>query len=229
MFQRIITVFFFSIFSFQIALAQETQSQFSPQVQQAKDQIQLTFNTLFQSDDENPNIKVDPTLKQLLSQNNEEKAKEYIDQQQNLFLKQMNRYIKQGDPTASVALLEFALFSQDSALKEQIDLKPIQKLSNQKDAYASYLLAQYYSTTEQYIPLLEKAGQQGSVAAQMTLADEYGFRLPVEQQDAKKAEFWANKAKQNLGEAAYTEQKCALANCDLEEFEMVDFSKIPQQ
>ncbi|WEI20007.1 hypothetical protein PY247_09865 [Acinetobacter proteolyticus] len=55
------------------------------------------------------------------------------------------------------------------------------------------------------------------------------FDCLIEQQDAKKAEFWANKAKQNLGEAAYTEQKCALANCDLEEFEMVDFSKIPQQ
>lgn len=229
MFQKIIAFLFLSIFCLHSAVAQAPDYQFSPQVQQAKDQVQLIFNTLFQSDDENPNIKVDPTLKQLISENKEEKAKEYIDQQQNLFLEQMNRYIKQGDLSASVALLEFALFSQDSALKEQIDLKPIQKLSNQKDAYASYLLAQYYSTTEQYIPLLEKAGQQGSVAAQMTLADEYGFRLPVEQQDAKKAAFWANKAKQNLGEAAYTEQKCALANCDLEEFEMVDFSKLTQQ
>ena len=229
MFQKIIAFFFLTIFSFQIALAQEVQPQFSPQVQKAKNQIQLTFNTLFQSNDTNKNTKVDPALKQLLLQNNEEKIKEYLDQQQNLFLKQINRYIKQGDPSASLALLEFALFSQDSELKEQVDLRPIQKLSNQNDAYASYLLAQYYSNTERYIPLLEKAGQQGSAAAQMTLADEYGFRLPVEQQDTQKAEFWSNKAKQNLGEAAYTEQKCALANCDLEEFEMVDFSKIIQQ
>ena len=229
MFKKIIAFFFFTIFSFQTVLAQEAQPQLSPQVQKAKDQLQLTFNTLLQSNDGNQNTKVDQTLNQLLLQNNEEKIKEYIDQQQNLFLKQINRFIKQGDPSPSVTLLEFALFSQDSELKEQVDLAPIRKLSNQNDAYASYLLAQYYSSTERYIPLLEKAGQQGSAAAQMTLADEYGFRLPVEQQDTQKAEFWANKAKQNLGEAAYTEQKCALANCDLEEFEMVDFSKIIQQ
>ena len=229
MFKKIIAFFFFTIFSFQTVLAQEAQPQLSPQVQKAKDQLQLTFNTLLQSNDGNQNTKVDQTLNQLLLQNNEEKIKEYIDQQQNLFLKQIKRYIKQGDPSASVTLLEFALFSQDSELKEQVDLAPIRKLSNQNDAYASYLLAQYYSNTGQYIPLLEKAGQQGSAAAQMALADEYGFRLPVEQQDAKKAEFWANKAKQNLGEAAYTEQKCALANCDLESFEIVDFSKIAKQ
>ncbi|WP_227505535.1 sel1 repeat family protein [Acinetobacter sp. A47] len=210
------------------AVAQVPEYHFSPQVQKAKDQMQLTLNTLFQMEQEDKNAKVDPALKKLMLKNDEKQITRYVDQQKKLFVQHMNDQIQHGDATATVALLEFALFFNDDELQEKIDLAPLQQLSDQNDAYASYLLAQQFKLTKDYIPLLEKAGQQGSVAAQMTLADEYGFRLPVEQQDAKKAAFWANKAKQNLGEAAYTEQKCALANCDLEEFEMVDFSKQPQ-
>lgn len=228
MFQKIIAFLLFSIFCLQGAVAQVPEYHFSPQVQKAKDQMQLTLNTLFQMEQEDKNAKVDPALKKLMLKNDEKQITRYIDQQKKLFVQHMNDQIQHGDATATVALLEFALFFNDDELQEKIDLAPLQQLSDQNDAYASYLLAQQFKLTKDYIPLLEKAGQQGSVAAQMTLADEYGFRLPVEQQDAKKAAFWANKAKQNLGETAYTEQKCALANCDLEEFEMVDFSKQPQ-
>ncbi len=228
MFQKIIAFLLFSIFCLQGAVAQVPEYHFSPQVQKAKDQMQLTLNTLFQMEQEDKNAKVDPALKKLMLKNDEKQITRYVDQQKKLFVQHMNDQIQHGDATATVALLEFALFFNDDELQEKIDLAPLQQLSDQNDAYASYLLAQQFKLTKDYIPLLEKAGQQGSVAAQMTLADEYGFRLPVEQQDAKKAAFWANKAKQNLGEAAYTEQKCALANCDLEEFEMVDFSKQPQ-
>lgn len=228
MFQKIIAFLLFSIFCLQGAVAQVPEYHFSPQVQKAKDQMQLTLNTLFQMEQEDKNAKVDPALKKLMLKNDEKQITQYVDQQKKLFVQHMNDQIQHGDATATVALLEFALFFNDDELQEKIDLAPLQQLSDQNDAYASYLLAQQFKLTKDYIPLLEKAGQQGSVAAQMTLADEYGFRLPVEQQDAKKAAFWANKAKQNLGEAAYTEQKCALANCDLEEFEMVDFSKQPQ-
>lgn len=228
MFQKIIAFLLFSIFCLQGAVAQVPEYHFSPQVQKAKDQMQLTLNTLFQMEQEDKNAKVDPALKKLMLKNDEKQITQYVDQQKKLFVQHMNDQIQHGDATATVALLEFALFFNDDELQEKIDLAPLQQLSDQNDAYASYLLAQQFKLTKDYIPLLEKAGQQGSVAAQMTLADEYGFRLPVEQQDAKKAAFWANKAKQNIGEAAYTEQKCALANCDLEEFEMVDFSKQPQ-
>lgn len=229
MFQKIIAFLLFSIFCWHSAVAQAPDYQFSPQVQKAKDQMQLTLSTLFQFEQDDKNAKVDPVLKKLMLKNDEKQITQYVEQQKDVFIKHTNNQIRHGDATATVALLEFALFFNDDELQEKIDLAPLQQLSDQKDAYASYLLAQQFKHTEDYIPLLEKAGQQGFVLAQMTLADEYGFRLPVEKQDEKKAAFWANKAKQNLGEAAYTEQKCALANCDLEEFEMVDFSKLTQQ
>lgn len=228
MLNRIISILLLLTVSFQMTQALEPHYPFSPQVQKSKDHLQMIFNTLYQLNQEDRNIKMDTALNTLLLEKDEQHIKDYIDQQKNLFVKQLNTYIKQGDTSASVALLEFALMFEDSDLKEQINLAPLQQLSDQKDAYASYLLAQQYSHTAQYLPLLEKAGNQGSVTAQMSLADEYGFRLPIEQQNSKKAEFWANQAKQNLGEEQYKKNSCALANCDLESFELFDFSTLKE-
>ncbi|ALH95425.1 hypothetical protein [Acinetobacter equi] len=200
---------------------------FSPQVQNQKSQFQNLLNTFSLDDETNSNI--DIQLKTLLDENDEYKITHYIDQKKENFIAKLIEFSKKGDTSASMALLEYSFFFREYDLLDQIDLTPIEKLSNENNAYASYLLAQFYessSNTEKYIAMLEKAGHQGSPLAQRVLVDEYSFRLPNEKQDIQKAEFWENKAKASMGAEEYQQTRCELANCDLQEFELVDFDEI---
>lgn len=199
---------------------------FTPQVQQIKIHFQNQLDAVYPQENATKSSTADPVLIKLLKENDEEKLTQYFDQLKTDTFQNLSKIARQGDLTASVAQLEFALFLGNTDFLKQINLTAIQQLSDQNDAYATTLLAIVAKRTDEYIPLLEKAGEQGSSFAQMTLADEYGFRLPIEQQDPEKAKYWANKAKQSLGEDRYIEEKCALANCDTESFEMVDFSKL---
>ena len=200
---------------------------FSPQVQNQKSQFQNLLNTFSLDDETSSNI--DIQLKTLLDENDEYKITHYIDQKKEKFIAKLIEFSKEGDTSASMALLEYSFFFREYDLLDQIDLAPIKKLSNENNAYASYLLAQFYessSNTEKYIAMLEKAGHQGSPLAQRVLVDEYSFRLPNEKQDIQKAEFWENKAKASMGAEEYQQSRCELANCDLQEFELVDFDEI---
>jgi TPR repeat protein len=200
---------------------------FSPQVQNQKSQFQNLLNTF--SSDDTATSNIDVQLKTLLDKKDETKIADYIDQKKEKFLTKLIELAKEGDTSASIALLEYALFFQEHHLFDQIDLTAIEKLSNENNAYASYLLAQFYdssSNSEKYIAMLEKAGYQGSPLAQRVLVDEYSFRLPNEKQDIQKAEFWKNKAKTSMGDEEYQQSRCELANCDLQEFELVDSDEI---
>lgn len=200
---------------------------FSPQVQNQKSQFQNLLNTFSLDDETSSNI--DIQLKTLLDEKDEYKITHYIDQKKENFIAKLIEFSKEGDTSASMALLEYSFFFREYDLLDQIDLAPIKKLSNENNAYASYLLAQFYessSNTEKYIAMLEKAGHQGSPLAQRVLVDEYSFRLPNEKQDIQKAEFWENKAKASMGAEEYQQSRCELANCDLQEFELVDFDEI---
>ncbi|WP_411687525.1 SEL1-like repeat protein [Acinetobacter indicus] len=199
---------------------------FSPTIQIAKDKYQKLINSLM-SDPSAPNsISYSPELDQLLKENNEVKINQYINVEKRKYLATLNKYILQGDPSASMALLEFVLFFKETELKSEIDISPIKKLSDQNNAYASYLLAQHFEyDPTKYLKFLEKAGEQGSPIAQRTLVDEYNFRLPKKLQSIKKAEYWKQKAIASMGSDEYEEEVCKLANCDTGEFELVDFSK----
>lgn len=189
---------------------------FSPQVQNQKSQFQNVLNT-FSPDDTTSNI--DVQLQTLLDEKDETKITDYIDQKKEEFLTKLIEFSKEGDTSASIALLEYALFFQEHHLLDQIDLTPIEKLSNENNAYASYLLAQFYdsnSNSEKYIAMLEKSGHQGSPLAQRVLVDEYSFRLPNEKQDIHKAEFWENKAKASMGDEEYQQSRCEFSNCELQ-------------
>lgn len=229
--QKIITLIILLLFTFQITHAEDQDFEYSKPVQNSLNILQTIYTTL-QLDPQpeiiTDNKDIDPILKTLLKQKNEQKIQNYIADRKAQMIKQLHTEIQKGDATATVAIVEYALMFADRSLLQTTDLAPLFQLSQQKIAYASYLLARYFEGTKDYIPFLEKAAHQGSSIAQLTLVDEYGFRLPIEQQDPKKAEYWANAAKQSLGEDAYMEQKCALANCDTESFEFVDFSEVIQ-
>lgn len=210
-----------------IASVNETNYTFSANVQSVKDRYQKLLNA-YMSD---PNDPISPEyskeLTTLLKEGKETKLKTYFEQQTASYIKHLKSDIQKGDPSASMALLEYVLFFQNDEIRNELDLKPIEYLSDQDNAYASYLLAQYYGDhSPQYMTYLEKAGHQGSPIAQRTLVDEYNFRRPIEQQDEEKAQYWKEQAIKSMGEDAYQEEVCKLANCETGSFKMVDFSKL---
>lgn len=229
MLQKVITLMFALLFTLQYTYAKDPDFDYSVPVQNSLNILKKIFTTIdvSQQPEINPDAnEIDQTLLALLKQNHEQKIQSYIDDRKKLMIKQLKNHIKNGDATATVALVEYALTFKDYEGVEPIDLQPLEILSEQNNAYASYVLAQVYEGTEEYIPLLEKAGEQGSTQAQRTLVDEYNFRLPVELQNAKKAEYWKQKAIASMGADEYEEEVCKMANCDTGEFELVDFSKI---
>lgn len=210
-----------------IASVNENNYTFSPNVQTVKKHYQKLLDAYMSDPNEVTSNEYSKELTSLLKQGNESKLHTYFEQQTVSYLKQLRSHIGTGDASASMALLEYALFFHNNEIKNELDLKPIEHLSDQNNAYASYLLAQYYGDhSPQYMTYLEKAGQQGSPLAQRTLVDEYSFRRPVEQQDPEKAEYWKEQVIKSMGEDAYQDEACKLANCETESFEIVDFSKL---
>lgn len=199
---------------------------FSPSVQVVKNNYQKLLNILMSEHSTADAISYSSELDLLVKEGDEDKIAQYAEQEKLKYLDMLNQLISQGDSSASMALLEFALFFNESELKSEINISPIEKLSNQNNAYASYLLAQRFEyDPTKYLKFLEKAGEQGSPIAQRTLVDEYNFRLPEELQSTQKAEYWKQKAIASMGSDEYEEEVCKLANCDTGEFELVDFSK----
>ncbi len=225
---RKIIILLLSLFISLMAYSAENEItyKFSPSVQVLKNNYQKLLNILMSEHSTTHTTSYSSELDLLVKEGNEDKITQYAEQETLKYLDMLNQLMSQGDSSASMALLEFALFFNESELKSEINISPIEKLSDQNNAYASYLLAQYFEyDTNKYLKFLEKAGEQGSPIAQRTLVDEYNFRLSEELQSTKKAEYWKQRAIASMGSDEYEEEICKLANCDTEEFELFDFSK----
>ena len=135
---------------------------FSPSVQILKNNYQKLLNILMSEHSTTHTTSYSSELDLLVKEGNEDKITQYAEQETLKYLDMLNQLMSQGDSSASMALLEFALFFNESELKSEINISPIEKLSDQNNAYASYLLAQYFEyDTNKYLKLLEKAGEQG--------------------------------------------------------------------
>lgn len=225
---RKIIILLFSLFTPLMVYSAENEItyKFSQPVQVLKNNYQKLLNIVMSEHSTAHNISYSSKLNQLVKEGNEDKISQYVEQEKLKYLSMLNQLISQGDSSASMALLEFALFFNESKLNTEMNIRPIEKLSNQNNAYASYLLAQHFADDpNKYLKFLEKAGEQGSPIAQRTLVDEYNFRLPEELQSTKKAEYWKQKAIASMGSNEYKKEVCKLANCDTGEFELIDFSK----
>ncbi len=189
MLRKIIILLFSLSISLMVHSAEnEITYKFSPSVQVVKNNYQKILNILMSEHSTAHAISYSSELDQLIKEGNEDKIAQYAEQEKLKYLDRLNQLISQGDSSASMALLEFALFFNESELKSKINVSPIEKLSDQNNAYASYLLAQSVEYDPiKYLKFLEKAGEQGSPIAQRTLVDEYNFRLPKELQSKKKS------------------------------------------
>ncbi|MDQ8954250.1 sel1 repeat family protein [Acinetobacter rudis] len=205
----------FSISNFSYATTIPTT--YTPAVAKAVQQLQQDFAALMLVDaKEIQTAPINAAYKNALLKQDEKQIKKLFSKQQQDFIQQMKKLNQGGDHSALLALVEWSLFSQDRDILQDISLQPLRQLSQQGNAQASYLSALLieYTDQKQYISLLEQAAQQGSSAAQMRLVDEYHFRLPVELQDSKKAEYYRNLAEKSMGKEKYQEAICAVSNCE---------------
>jgi TPR repeat protein len=197
--------------------ANTTVEDYSPTVTLAVQQLQHDFSALMSVDpDEIKAAPINEAYKKALLKQDEKQIKLLFSKQKQLFIKKMKQLSQSGDQTALLALVEWSLFSQDRDILQGISLQPMTQLSQQGHAQASYLSALLveYSDQKQYISLLEQAAEQGSSSAQRRLVDEYGFRLPVEQQDSAKAAYFRDLAEKSMGKEKYQQAVCAVANCE---------------
>lgn len=213
---RIILTLLFSCFSL-ISYAQTKPSSqnYSPAVQQVMQQFQHDIAALNLTDPkEIKAASIPEDFKKILLSNNEAKITRYFAGRKKNFVQSLKRLNQAGDPDALTVLVEWSLFSRDPELLKNISIDPLEQRSKQGDAHASYLMALLLEYTDEYLYFLEKAGQQGSAAAQIRLADDYSFRLPEEQQDPAKARYWSEQAKKSMGIEKYNETVCAVSNCE---------------
>ncbi|MDQ8934997.1 hypothetical protein [Acinetobacter rudis] len=198
----------FSISNFSYATTIPTT--YTPAVAKAVQQLQQDFAALMLVDaKEIQTAPINAAYKNALLKQDEKQIKKLFSKQQQDFIQQMKKLNQGGDHSALLALVEWSLFSQDRDILQDISLQPLRQLSQQGNAQASYLSALLieYTDQKQYISLLEQA-------AQMRLVDEYHFRLPVELQDSKKAEYYRNLAEKSMGKEKYQEAICAVSNCE---------------
>lgn len=213
---RIILTLIFTFCSL-ISYAQTTPSNpnYSPEVLQVIQQFQQDIAALYLSDPkEIKKASIPEDFKKALLSKNQAAVPEYFSGRKNNFVESLRRLNQAGDHDALTALVEWSLFLRDPEVLKDISIDPLEQRSEQGDANSSYVMAKLLEYTDEYLYFLEKAGQQGSGLAQMRLADEYGFRLPVEQQDAVKARYWSEQAEKSMGKEKYKEAICAVSDCE---------------
>lgn len=226
MLKNLFYVFMLCIGMLQLSHAHPETEMYSKNVYLQKEKIINLINGFFLISPEEINAapQLSDEFKHLLIEDNEEKLKQYVAQQKQQYIAQLRVLLQQGDQTAVLLLAEWAVvLFKDEVILQDGDIERLQNLSQHNNAQATYLLALLSESSDEYLDYLERAGQQGSLAAQMRLTDEYSFRLPTEQQDQQKAEYWAEKAQETAGPEKYKEMICQMANCDLPSFELYDF------
>lgn len=223
------TVFFIlalSLSLFKLAHADQKIDLYSTPVNAAAQQMLDVVAGLYLDPNEiQASTQLSPNFKKHLIENDETKIKHYLDQELNHYLLQLRQLSQQGDQTAMIALFDWLRMSNRFDLLSETDVDEMEMLSEHGNPQASYHLALLFQGEAEYLPLLEKAGRQGSLQAQMSLADEYSFRLPIEQQDPQKAEYWSEQASNNAGLEKYKQLACQMANCDLPTWEAYDFGE----
>ena len=212
---------FISIFSFSQAATSNVDLPYSKEVNKiASDFFKLLYST--NAEEISQLEMLSPKEKEIILNNTDQSnIGKIITKQKQIYIQQLNSLSNNGDDSATLALFDW-LINNDRNNLAHINVELLKILADKDNPQANFLMAELYKDSNQYLTFLEKSANAGYFTAQMTLANEYGFKLPKESRNTEKAQFWAKKAEENVGPEIYKEVMCSLADCTIQDTQVKD-------